>query len=501
VTRSTSESRTPLRLEGDEPFRRMVQSVRDYAIFLLDAGGHIASWNIGAERIKGYAAAEILGRHFSVFYPAEAVARGWPDYELATARRLGAFEDEGWRLRKSGEPFWANVVITKLTDEEGEFIGFSKITRDLTERRAHEETLRQSEERFRLLVEGVQDYAIFLLDPEGRVASWNSGARLINGYESHEILGQHFSRFYPQEAIDRGWPEHELEVARAVGRFEDEGWRIRKDGSRVWTNVVITTLYDAKGAIRGFAKVTRDLTQRRRVELLEQEGRRINEFLAMLGHELRNPLAVIHHSVALVRAKGGPDPSLVRASEVMDRQVRHLVRIVDDLLDVGRITTGKIAMVHQPLDFSAVVAESVANARPGCEAKGQILIAEIPATPLRISGDPTRMTQVVVNLLNNATKYTPDGGRIEVSLTSDGTRVQLVVKDDGMGIAPDLLPDVFDLFVQGAQSTDRSNGGLGVGLTLVRKLIELHGGSVSATSPGLGQGSTFVVHLPLLREV
>src|SRR5690606_35457616 len=212
-------------MEDSRLFRLLVESERDYAIFMLDSAGRVASWNAGAQAIKGYTRDEIIGRHFSCFYPKEQVDRGWPDYELTRAAADGRFEDESWRVRKDGSRFWANVVITALRDANGELIGFSKVTRDLTERRQQEESLRQSEERFRTLVEHVYDYAIFMLNPEGFVTTWNTGARQITGYEPDEIIGSHLSRFYPPEAIKAAWPEHELRVARMEGRFEDEGWR------------------------------------------------------------------------------------------------------------------------------------------------------------------------------------------------------------------------------------------------------------------------------------
>ncbi len=250
----------------EEHFGQLVAGVRDYAIFLLDRDGNVATWNTGAERIKGYRADEIVGRHFSAFYPKAAVASGWPAHELAVADATGRFEDEGWRVRKDGSRFWANVVITALRDEAGRVRGYLKITRDLTDRKQAEEKLRLSEERFRLMVEGVKDYAIFMLDPEGRVATWNAGAERIKGYSAEEIIGRHFSAFYPEEAVARGWPDHELRRASAEGRFEDEGWRLRKDGSKFWANVVITALRDEHGVLRGYSKVTRDLTERKEAE-------------------------------------------------------------------------------------------------------------------------------------------------------------------------------------------------------------------------------------------
>ena len=296
------EDKQRARREADQ-LRLLVQGTADYAIFLLDPEGHVASWNTGAERIKGYKAEEIIGQHFSRFYPRDAIDRGWPQYELEVARAEGRFEDEGWRIRKDGTRFWANVVITALRDESGQHRGFSKVTRDLTGRKQAEEALRQSEERFRLLVEGVSDYAIFLLDPEGHVASWNTGAERIKGYKAEEIIGQHFSRFYPRDAIDRGWPQYELEVARAEGRFEDEGWRIRKDGTRFWANVVITALRDESGQHRGFSKITRDMTERKQAEenarrlAEEAAARRVAEENARLIQEQRERLLVTLASI------------------------------------------------------------------------------------------------------------------------------------------------------------------------------------------------------------
>jgi PAS domain S-box-containing protein len=229
----------------EDIFRVLVETIRDYAIFVLDPTGHIASWNAGAERIKGYSADEIIGKHFSVFYPPAVAASGWPEHELKVAAAEGRFEDEGWRVRKDGTQFWASVVITALREHDGSLRGFAKITRDLSIRRRAEQALRETEERYRLLVDGIKDYAIFLLDPTGHVLTWNAGAERIKGYQAGEIVGQHFSKFYPDEAIRVNWPAHELEVAAQTGQFEDENWRVRKDGSRFWSSVIITALRDS----------------------------------------------------------------------------------------------------------------------------------------------------------------------------------------------------------------------------------------------------------------
>jgi PAS domain S-box-containing protein len=271
----TPKNGGPSAHNGDAPeglYRLLVESVQDYAIFALDRTGHVRTWSAGAARLKGYARTEIVGRHFSVFYPPEDVAAGKPERELAEAAHTGRLEDEGWRVRKDGTRFWANVVITALYDELGAVIGFAKVTRDLTEQHRETEALRESEARFRLLVETVRDYAIFMLDPTGHVATWNAGAERIKGYSADEIIGRHFSVFYPEERVAEGFPQYELEVAARDGRFEDEGWRIRKDGTRFWANVVITALRNAAGELVGFAKVTRDLTERRAAE---EQARRL----------------------------------------------------------------------------------------------------------------------------------------------------------------------------------------------------------------------------------
>ena len=329
-------------LEGR--FQLLIDGVVDYGIFVLDPGGHVISWNSGAEKLKGYRRDEIIGKHFSIFYPPEANATGWPQEELRRARELGRFEDEGWRVRKDGTLFWANVIITAVHGPDGSLTGYVKITRDLTERRRHEEELRVSEERFRLLVESVRDYAIFMLDPDGIVRSWNAGAQALKGYAASEIIGRHFSSFYTPQDQQAGKPATELRQARANGRVEDEGWRVRKDGTLFWANVVITAVYGASGDLLGYAKVTRDMTQRRRLEELERSSRMMNEFLAMLAHELRNPLAPMRNAITVMQLEPIASTALRDCRDIIDRQLTHVTRLVDDLLDVGRLATGKIKL-------------------------------------------------------------------------------------------------------------------------------------------------------------
>jgi PAS domain S-box-containing protein len=480
----------------DEPFAQLVSRVRDYGIFLLDRGGHVASWNPGAERINGYAAEEIIGQHFSAFYPEEAKQRRWPEHELAIAEQHGRFEDEGWRLRKDGSRFWADVLITALRDPQGELRGFAKIVRDLSARREREEALRQSEERFRLLVEGVKDYAIYMLDPAGRVMSWNSGAARIKGYKAHEILGKHFSVFYPKGAVDKRWPEQELAMAREHGRFEDEGLRVRQNGSPFWANVVVTPLYDAQGALLGYAKVTRDLTDRKRVEALERAERQTNEFLAMLAHELRNPLAPISNALQLLAQKPAADPTEQWARDVLQRQTGQMTRLVDDLLDVSRITRSAISLTKQQVDVRKVVRTAADASLQWMQSRSHELRVDLPEHELPVLADEARLVQVLQNLLHNAAKYTPAGGRIDLGARRDDAMIVVAVKDNGMGMDPEMLSTAFELFRQGRQGDERADGGLGVGLTLVQRLVAMHGGTVEARSAGAGKGSEFLLRLP-----
>jgi signal transduction histidine kinase len=286
-------------------------------------------------------------------------------------------------------------------------------------------------------------------------------------------------------------------VAARTGRFEDEGWRVRKDGSRFWANVVISAMRDASGELSGFAKVTRDLTERRRIEELEESERRINEFLAMLGHELRNPLAPIRNAVAIMRERAQADPKQDWARGVIERQVDHLTRLVDDLLDIGRITKGKITLQRQVVDLAAPVSAAVEASRPSFVQKSQTLEVQQEGAALLVDGDPTRLTQIVLNLLTNASKYSPPETRVWLTLTREDEQAVLRVRDEGIGMATELLPRVFDLFFQGERTLARSEGGLGIGLTLVRRLVHLHRGTVTATSPGPGRGSEFEVRFPL----
>jgi PAS domain S-box-containing protein len=494
---TTRSDRDPAATAVGLDYWMLVQAIEDYAIFLLDATGHIVSWNVGAQKLKGYAAQEIIGQHFSRFYTEEAVARGWPAYELQQASLTGRFEDEGWRVRKDGTTFWSNVVITAIRNESGIVTGFAKITRDLTAQREYMEALRQSEERFRLLVDNVKDYAIFMLDPQGCVVSWNAGAARIKGYTREEIVGKHFSLFYLPEDAAAGKPARELAIARQLGHVEDEGWRVRKDGTTFWANVNITAVHDESKRLRGFAKVTRDLTERRQREELERSGERMREFLATLAHELRNPLAPVRNAIGVMQLESGLTPTLVRARDLIDRQVTHLTRLVDDLLDVGRIMSNKVELRLARVDLGELVTRAVEAARPFTDAHEQQVVSHLPYESVSLRGDMTRLVQVLQNLLHNASKFSPPGSRIDIAGRVEHRMAVLEVRDSGCGIPLGSLDRIFELFAQEKDSQNSGEGGLGIGLTLCKSLVEMHGGSIIASSGGPGCGSTFTLSLPL----
>jgi PAS domain S-box-containing protein len=498
VTRDLSERRRieeNLR-ESEQRFRALVQNVRDYAIFMLDPDGRVATWNEGAQRITGWSANEIIGQHLSRFYPPEAPARNLPAHELKTATTDGRFEDEGWRLRKDGTRFWANVVLTAIRDARGQLLGFTKITRDLTERRRHEQELRSSEARFRMLVEGVVDYAIITLDRDGFITSWNTGAARLNGYAPGDILGRHFSRLYPTDDIAANKPWQDLIIARDKGRFVEEGWRSRRDGTQYWANNLIATLDDGDGRPLSYYVVTQDLSQRKYAEGLADAAQRTHEFIAMLAHELRNPLAPIRNAVALMERKGLGDPVLEAMRQTIDRQSLLLTRIVDELLDVNRIARGHFTIERHAIDLHDILNRALETSRPLIEQRHQTLDLAIPDASLPMTGDPMRLMQVFLNLMHNAAKFTHIGGSLALRVDIEDGYYCVRVADNGKGIPRESLESVFELFMQLDPESCGTQGGLGVGLALVRRIVELHGGRVLARSEGLNHGSEFLVRLP-----
>ena len=365
--------------------------------------------------------------------------------------------------------------------------------------RAHREQLRWSEEHFRLLVESIEDYAIFMLDPVGHVMTWNPGAERIKGYRAEEILGRSFSVFYPPEEVAEGKPQWLLDAAARLGHVEDEGWRLRKDGSRFWANVVLTALLDEGGALRGFAKITRDMTERRKFEALQEVDRQKDEFLALLGHELRNPLAPIRNALQVLRRSDASEEARERSLAMADRQVGLMARLLDDLLDLSRINGGKLEVRRDPVDVAEALRAAADGVWPANLPRQHELEITLPREPLWVRADPARLEQIFVNLLRNAEKYTDPGGTISVRARREGAAVVVRVVDSGIGIDPLMRTRIFDLFVQENRRGRRPEG-LGVGLSLVKRLVEMQGGTVDALSAGPGKGSEFIVRLPAIAR-
>jgi PAS domain S-box-containing protein len=505
-------NRPARRIEGEGLYRVLVESARDYAIFALDAAGHIITWNEGAERIKGYTRDEIVGQHFSVFYPPEDIAAGKPDRELADAIRDGRVEDEGWRIRKDGSAFWADVVITVLRDESGAVAGFAKITRDLTERRNAALALGRSEEQLRLLVQSVRDYAIFRLDVNGRVASWNTGAEAIKGYRPDEIIGSHFSAFYTPEDVAAGKPARALGIAAETGIYADEGWRVRRDGTSFWASVVISPLRAADGTVIGYAKVTRDLTERRaaqqraisdarRVGEAEAASRMKSEFLTVMSHELRTPInATIGYAQLIDAGIGGSVTEQQRdyVARICTSQ-QHLLRIINDLLDYGRIAAKKITLDVSPVPMQFVVDAVLPMVEPQAATKGIELRCARSPSDVVVRADRIKAEQILLNLLSNAVKFTPAGGRISVTTSADGAWGRVAVRDTGPGIPADKAEAIFEPFVQLGRSLASGHQGTGLGLAISRDLAREMGGDVEVeTTPGAG--ATFTIKLPRVES-
>ena len=354
------------------------------------------------------------------------------------------------------------------------------------------------EEQYALLMECVTDYAIFLMDTDGRVAAWNAGAERIFGYTEEEALGLPFAQFFTPEDRERDLHEKELQAAVKHGRATDDKWHVRKDGTQFWVSGITTALRDEDGNLHGFAKMTRDRTEHKQIqEALKEADRRKDEFLAVLAHELRGPLAPVANSVQLLRLHGSGHPIADEARDTIERQVKQLTRLVDDLLDISRIKQGKFAIKKQPVELAQVAAQAVETSRPLIDARQQRLSVTLPARPVWLEGDLARLTQVFGNLLVNSAKYTPEGGQIWYSAEQEDDQVRVCVRDTGLGIASEMLPKIFDLFAQVNREKNNDQAGLGIGLSLVKSLVEMHGGSVTAHSDGLGQGCEFVVCLPL----
>src|SRR3954454_19797739 len=478
-------------VSNERRFQLLVDRVRDYAIFMLDPQGVVSSWNAGAQRFKGYTAGEIIGQHFSCFYSPEDQQAGAPQQALAIALAEGMFETEGWRVRKDGSRFWASVVIDPIRDDTGDLIGFAKITRDITDRKTTQEAVRQSEERFRLLVQSVIDYAIFMLDPTGHITNWNSGAQRLKGYSTTEIVGQHFSRFYTDADRAAGIPMQALRMAERDGTFETEGWRVRKDGSRFWASVVIDPIRDETGTLIGFAKVTRDITERKAAEealrRAMEEAERANlaksKFLAAASHDLRQPLqSLILFAGVLKGYVHGPRGEQALAH--LERGLDALKALMDSLLDVSKRDAGVMKPHITEFPINALVDEITVSYAP--LAAGQGLAWQVEACDQTVRSDRALLGRLLRNLVENALRYT-QRGHIRIACRRVENQLRIDVEDTGIGIPPDHLERIFEEFHQvGNPARDRAQG-LGLGLAIVRRIGALLGHRIEVRSrPGAG---------------
>ena len=481
-----------------------MESVRDYAIFALDTNGRILTWNQGAERAKGYRSEEIVGKHISIFYPPEAIAAGKPAKLLAEALRNGRVEDEGWRVRKDGSLFWADVVITALRDENGNHVGYAKVTRDLTQRVEAERAIRASEERLRLLIHSVKDYGIIMLDPRGYVRSWNEGAQRIKGYTAEEIQGQHFSRFYPAEDVAAGKPARELEIATHEGRFEEEGWRVRKDGTLFWANIVLTPLRSDDELV-GFVKVTRDLTERRAAqERAIADARRVaeaeaasvakTEFLAAMSHELRTPLNAIGGYTELLEVGVAGEISTQQREYLVRIRAaqQHLLSLINNLLNYSRIEAGQITYDITPVALNPLLMRVCELIEVQAVTKGLTMSIAKCTDDIVALADRVKVEQIVLNLVSNAVKFTPRRGAITLSCGRKGDKVFVEVADTGPGIPQDKQTAIFEPFVQLGRSLTHVQEGTGLGLAISRDLARAMQGDVTLKSVP-GQGARFTL--------
>ena len=490
-------------------FELLVQSVTDYAIFMLDPQGRVTSWNAGARRFKGYEADEIIGEHFSRFYTPEERAAEVPQRDLDTAAREGRFETEGWRIRKDGSRFWANVIIDPIRDPAGTLVGFAKVTRDLTERRAAEEEIRRSEERFRLLVQSVTDYAIYMLDPQGRVSSWNAGAERFKGYAEDEIVGEHFSRFYTDEDRDAGIPQIALETAAREGRFETEGWRLRKDGSRFWASAILDPIRNSAGELVGFAKITRDLTEKRAIEEQLRQSQKmeaVGQLTGGLAHDFNNLLTGISGSLEMmqVRMAQGRTAEFDRYFMAAQGAVKRASALTHRLLAFSRRQTldPKPTNVNRLLNgLEDLIRRTVG---PGIDVE---VVGASGVWPTLI--DANQLENAVLNLCINARDAMPNGGKLTIETANKwlderaarqqdlpvGQYVSVCVTDTGTGIPPEILSKVFDPFF----TTKPIGEGTGLGLSMIYGFARQSGGQVRIYTE-LGQGTTMCLYLPRHNE-
>ncbi|WP_095056157.1 PAS domain-containing sensor histidine kinase [Pseudomonas sp. Irchel s3f7] len=484
-----SEDRTRSNAIDDSRFRLLIDAVIDYAIYMIDPDGIITSWNAGARRFKGYEEAEILGQHFSRFYTEDDRRAGLPQRALDTALTEGRFEGEGWRVRKDGTHFWSHVVIDPIRDSSGTLLGFAKITRDLTDRKMAEEVLKQSEQQFRLLVQSVTDYAIYMLAPDGRLTNWNPGAQRIKGYFPEEVIGQHFSMFYTPEDRAAGEPQRTLEVAVREGRFENKGWRVRKDGTRFLAHVVVDPIWGDTGTLLGFAKITRDITEvtqaqqaletTREALFQAQKMQAIGQLSGGIAHDFNNLLTVILGNLEIVRKRVTDDSKLIRLIDNATQGALRGVSLTQRMLAFARRQELKSEPVQLPKLIEGISGLLRSSLGPSVEVE-----IRFPRDLEPVLADVNQLELAVLNLATNARDAMPLGGKILISARTEevaessrsslavGRYVCLDVTDTGEGMDEVTLASAMDPFF----TTKGVGKGTGLGLSMVHGFIEQLGG-------------------------
>jgi PAS domain S-box-containing protein len=483
-----------------ERFQLLINAVTDYAIYMLDADGYVATWNPGARKFKGYEAEEIIGRHFSTFFTDEDREAGLPALALRTAAKEGRFEAEGWRVRKDGTRFWVNAVLDPIVDDTGKLIGFAKITRDDTEKRQASLALLESERRFRTLVQGVRDYALYMLDPEGHVSNWNTGAEAIKGYKADEIVGQHFSRFYTEEDRAGGEPQRALATALAEGKYENEAWRLRKDGTRFWASVVIDPIHDDEGRLLGFAKITRDITERRRASEELEEARAalfqsqklqaLGELTGGVAHDFNNLMTVIRGSAELLTRPGLSEEKRVRYLQAILDTADRAATLTSHLLAFGRRQALKPEVADLNLRLDAF-AEMVGRTLGG---QFDVRLDLAPSLP-PVEVDLAQLETALLNAAFNARDAMHEGGTLTLTtrhLPGEGEgEVMVEVADTGSGMSAEVLDRAFEPFF----TTKPVGEGTGLGLSQIHGFAAQAGGRAEIRSTP-GEGTKVRIILP-----
>jgi PAS domain S-box-containing protein len=483
---------------ADPRFQLLINAVSDYAIYMIEPTGHVATWNPGARRFKGYEAEEIIGRHFSQFFTEEDRARDLPGHILRTATEEGRFESEGWRVRKDGTRFWAQVVVDAIRSPDGTLLGFAKITRDVTDRAEAQRALFEAEQRFRMLVQGVRDYAIYMLDPDGLVSNWNTGAAAIKGYSESEIVGQHFSRFYTDEDRASGMPQRALETAMREGKYENEAWRVRKDGTRFWASVVIDPIFDGEGKLTGFAKITRDITEKKRAQEELEEARAalfqsqklqaLGELTGGIAHDFNNLITVIRGSAEMLQRPDLDPPRRARYLEAIVETADRAAALTGHLLAFGRRQALKPEVIDLNVRLDAL--SELLGRMLGSHIEVKLALAR---GLRRVEADPAQLESALLNAAINARDAMPGGGTLTLSTANceEAGEVCVAVTDTGEGMDSDVLSRAFEPFF-----TTKSVGkGTGLGLSQIHGFAAQTGGRAEIDSAP-GRGTTVRLYLP-----